>query len=184
MRFFIFCTFLFVAAGCSEAPQAKRETAQPSGSSGAGPAGAQIELLKPTLMAQKPAAVISVTEALQRKAGETVVVTGKLPPENVKPFNAALAAFIMLAPETLAREEIRDELACDDAATCPSCRKVLDAHGVRVELVDQSGAVIPTTLEGYQDLKPGSIVTVEGEIKRDGKDNKLVRIVAKRFYPG
>lgn len=50
--------------------------------------------------------------------------------------------------------------------------------------MDQSGAIIETTLEGFKDLKPGSIITVEGEIKRDGKDNKLVRIVAKRFYPG
>jgi len=55
---------------------------------------------------------------------------------------------------------------------------------VRVELVDQSGAIIQTSLEGFNNLKPGSEITVEGEIKRDGKDNKLVRIVAKRFYPG
>lgn len=135
-------------------------------------------------LSQKPAPVISVTEAMQHKAGDTTVVTGKLVPEHVKPFNAALATFIMLSPESLARDEIKDELACEDAATCPSCCKVLDAHGVRVELVDQSGAIIQTTLEGFKDLKPGSIITVEGEINRDGKDNKLVRIVAKRFYPG
>jgi hypothetical protein len=55
---------------------------------------------------------------------------------------------------------------------------------VRVELVDQSGAIVPTSLEGFADLKPGSPLTVEGEIKRDGKDKKLVRIVAKRFFPG
>ena len=27
-------------------------------------------------------------------------------------------------------------------------------------------------------------VTVQGEVRRDGKDNKTVRIVARRFYPG
>ncbi|MFT3879689.1 MAG: hypothetical protein QM703_08515 [Gemmatales bacterium] len=184
MRSFYFCALLLVATGCSEAPQAKRDPAKPTNTSQAATDGAQTELFKPALMAQKPAAVISVAEALQRKAGEIVIVSGKLPPDNVKPFNAALATFIMLSPEALAREEIKDELACEDAATCPSCRKVLDAHGVRVELVDQSGAIIQTTLEGFKDLKPGSIITVEGEIKREGKDNKLVRIVAKRFYPG
>lgn len=183
MRSFFFCILLLIAAGCSEAPKANRPAKQ-TGTTEMESASSQTELLKPILMAQKPATVISVTEAMQRKAGETVVVSGKLPPENVKPFNAALATFIMLSPESLAREEIKDELACEDAATCPSCRKVLDAHGVRVELVDQSGAIIQTTLEGFKDLKPGSIVTVEGEIKREGKDNKLVRIVAKRFYPG
>ncbi|HQR08627.1 MAG TPA: hypothetical protein PLN21_17510 [Gemmatales bacterium] len=184
MRSFFFCTLLLVAAGCSEAPKANREPAKQTDTIEVASVGSQEELLKPTMMARKPATVISVTEALQRKAGETVIVSGKLPPENVKPFNAALATFIMLSPEALAREEIKDELACEDAATCPSCRKVLDAHGVRVELVDQSGAIIPTTLEGFKDLKPGSIITVEGEIKRDGKENKLVRIVAKRFFPG
>lgn len=49
--------------------------------------------------------------------------------------------------------------------------------------MDQSGAIIQTSLEGYSNLKPGSMIIVEGEIKRDGKDNKFVRIVAKRFYP-
>lgn len=183
MRSFYFYALLLVATGCSEAPKANREPVNQTGTHDIA-SGSQTELLTPTLMAQKPATVISVTEAMQRKTGETVIVSGKLPPENVKPFNAALATFIMLSPESLAREEIKDELACDDAATCPSCRKVLDAHGVRVELVDQSGAIIQTTLEGYRDLKPGSIITVEGEIKREGKDNKLVRIVAKRFFPG
>lgn len=184
MRSFFYCTLLFVATGCSDAPKAQREPAKPTTNTEAPSTGQQTELFKPALMAQKPASVLSVPEAMQRKVGETVVVSGKLPPENVKPFNAALAAFIMLSPEALAREEIKDELSCEDAATCPSCRKVLDAHGVRVELVDQSGAIIPATLEGFKDLKPGCIITVEGEIKRDGKDNKLVRIVAKRFYPG
>ena len=33
-------------------------------------------------------------------------------------------------------------------------------------------------------LKPGSTITVEGEVKREGKDKKLVRIVATKFYPG
>ena len=32
--------------------------------------------------------------------------------------------------------------------------------------------------------KPGSTITVEGEVKRDGKDKKAIRIVAKKFYPG
>jgi hypothetical protein len=54
---------------------------------------------------------------------------------------------------------------------------------VRVELVDQSGAIIATSVEGFAGLKPGSSITVEGQIQHDGKDKKLVRIVAMRFYP-
>lgn len=171
---------LALALGCGEAPQVKQPNIKPTPTV---EASSQSSLLQPLVLAQKPTA-ISVVDAMKRPAGEKVIVSGQFPPENVKPFNSAVAAFIMLSPEALAREEVKDELACDDAATCPSCRKLLDAHGVRVELVDQSGAILPTTVEGFSQLKPGGTITVEGEIKRDGKDNKLVRIVAKRFYPG
>ena len=117
MRWFYLSLVLLIPIGCSEAPKANREPAKQSGSTEETSAASQAALLKPLLMAQKPATAISVTEALQRKAGEIVVVTGRLPPEKVKPFNTALAAFVMLAPETLDREDVKDEFDCDDAAT-------------------------------------------------------------------
>jgi hypothetical protein len=118
------------------------------------------------------------------KDGEKVVVSGKTPPENCKPFNAALAAVLLMAPEDLDTPDIKEELMCEDAATCPACKQVFDAHAIRVELVDASGAVVPASMEGFRGLKPGSTLTFEGEVRRDGKDKKLVRLVAKRFYPG
>jgi hypothetical protein len=48
--------------------------------------------------------------------------------------------------------------------------------------VDQSGTIITEPLEGYRHLKPGSHVTVQGKIIRDGKDKKLVRIIARGIY--
>jgi hypothetical protein len=144
----------------------------------------QSAMLDSLVMPQKPDNAIGVREALKRKEGETVVVTGRTPPENVKPFNAGVAAFVLMAPEDLAQEDIKAELECEDAATCPSCKQLLDQFAVRVELVDGSGAVLPTSAEGFRGLKPGDPITVEGEVKRDGKDNKTVRIVARRFYPG
>ena len=140
--------------------------------------------LDPLVLAAKPANPITVRDALTRKEGEKVVVTGQVPTEKVKPYNAAVAAFVMLTHEDMAREEIRDEFECDEAATCPACKQVLDQLGVRVELVDATGAPVAASLEGFRGLKPGSTITVEGEIKRDGKDKKLVRIVATRFFPG
>jgi hypothetical protein len=144
----------------------------------------QSDLLEPLVMPQKPEKVLSVREAKEKKDGETVVVSGLTPTEKVKPFNAALATFVILAPEDMAREEVRDEFECDDAAVCPTCKELLEQYGVRVELVDGSGVIVPTTLEGFRGLKPGGPITVEGVVKRDGKDKKTVRIVAKRFYPG
>ena len=55
---------------------------------------------------------------------------------------------------------------------------------MRVELVDRSGSPLMTTLQGFENLQPGSTVTVEGKVVRDGKDKKNVRLVAGRFYPG
>lgn len=135
-------------------------------------------------MQQKPTKTISVREVLNAKEGDKVIVSGRTPTEKVKPFNAAVAAFMMLAPEDMDREEVKDEFDCDEAATCPACKKILDKYAIRVELVDQTGAVVGTSLEGYKGLKPGSSITVEGEVKRDGKDKKLVRVVAKKFFPG
>jgi hypothetical protein len=162
-------------AGCSEPNSSAKQ--DPVAESGAAS-------LDSAVLAQKPDKPLSVRDALKKQDGEKVVVTGQTPPENVKPFNSAVAAFMLMAPEDLEDTDIKEELSCPDAATCPGCRKLLDQHAVRVEVVDASGVVIATPLEGFRGLKPGSSITVEGEVKRDGKDKKLVRIVAKRFYPG
>lgn len=175
MKRFVLLGALLAAVGCSQdAPQAGNGNAPPAFD------GGQLDAL---VMAQKPANAISVRDALMRKDGEKVVVMGQVPPDKVKPYNAAVAAFVMLAPEDMARDEVKDEFECEDAATCPSCKKLLDQYAVRVEIVDASGVPVPASLEGFRGLKPGSLITVEGEIKRDGKDKKLVRIVATKFYP-
>jgi hypothetical protein len=168
-------------AGCTDGkPTAEGPRPEAGGSAGQTPAGT----LEPLVMGQKPAKVTSVRDVLAMKDGEKVVVSGRTPPENCKPFNAALAAVLLMAPEDLDTPDIKEELMCEDAATCPACKQVFDAHAIRVELVDASGAVVPASMEGFRGLKPGSTLTFEGEVRRDGKDKKLVRLVAKRFYPG
>jgi hypothetical protein len=142
------------------------------------------ELLQPLLLAAKPDKALSVPDALAKADGETVIVSGVSPTEKVKPFNLALATFVLLSPEDAAKPEIKEEFECDDAPTCPRCRQVLEKHGVRVELVDAQGQVLPTSVEGFSGIKPGSPITIQGVVKREGKNNKLVRIVATRFYPG
>jgi hypothetical protein len=175
---------LLTLLGCAE-QRTEQNGNQPAPSGGRKTeTAAQVELLQPLLLAKKPDRALSVHEAMKRKNGEVVVVTGKAPPETVKPFNTGLAAFLIMAPEELAKEAVQDELSCEDAATCPACKKILDAHALWVELVDQSGKVLTTSVEGFRDLRPGSTITVEGEVRRDGKDGKNLRILAKRFYPG
>ncbi len=142
------------------------------------------ELLQPLVLAAKPDKSLSVPEALAKADGETVVVSGISPSAKVKPFNPALATFVLLSPEDAARPEVKEEFNCDDAAICPRCRQLLDKHAVRVELVDDKGNVLPTSVEGFNGIKPGSPITIEGVVKREGKNKKLVRIVATRFYAG
>jgi hypothetical protein len=165
-------------AGCND----NQPTPKADGSGSA--AQSSSNPLDPLVMNAKPSKVLSVRDVLEKKEGDKVVMSGKTPPENCKPFNTALAAVLLMAPEDLDTPAIKEELMCEDAATCPACKQVFDAHAIRVEIVDASGAVVPASLEGFRGLKPGSTVTIEGEVKRDGKDKKLVRVVAKRFYPG
>jgi hypothetical protein len=173
---------LLAAVGCSQGQPVADADRKPDPQPAAG--GGDQAQLDPLVLAEKPGTAISVREALTRQEGETVVVTGQTPTEKVKPFNAAVAAFVMLAPEDMDRPEVKEEFECEDAATCPTCKQLLEKYGVQVELVGPDGALVPASVEGYRGLKPGSTVTVEGEVRRYGKDKKLVRIVAKKFYPG
>jgi hypothetical protein len=172
---------LAAAVGCAQHKPAPEEVGKPD-STPAPPADAK--KLDAYVMAEKPADAISVRDALTRKDGEKVVVSGRTPPDNVKPFSTEAAAFVMLSPEDLDRDEVKEEFECEVAATCPACKQLLDQYGVRVELVDASGKPLPTTMEGFRGIKPGGTITVEGTIQRFGKDNKLVRVVATKFYPG
>jgi hypothetical protein len=142
------------------------------------------ELLQPLVLTAKPENILSVPEARSKADGEKVIVSGVSPPENVKPFNLALATFVLLSPDDAAKPEVIEEFKCDDAAICPRCRQILDKFAIRIELVDAHGQVLPTTVQGFSGIQPGRSITVEGTIKREGKDKKLIRVVATKFFPG
>jgi hypothetical protein len=107
MRKRLLSTVLLVAAvGCADKPPASSSSATPDSSP-----------LDSVVLAAKPEKAISVRDALALKDGEKVVLTGRIPGEKVKPFNDAVAAVILMSPEDLDKEEIKEELDCDDAAT-------------------------------------------------------------------
>ena len=177
-RVVLFAVVLSAATvGCSRfQPQAGGRTGAPSPV--AQPDASKLEGL---VLARKPAGAISVREARTRPEGETVVVSGQVPTEKVKPYDPAAAAVVMLDPEDMAADEVKEEFDCDHAATCSACKKLLDRLAVQVELVDPAGAPVATTLHGFRGLKPGSTITVAGEVRREGQ--KRVRIVATKFFP-
>ena len=112
-RFVILGTLLLAGVtGCSQKPAADGGKQDPPA-----PNPTDTAKLDAAVMAEKPANAISVRDALTRKEGEKVVVTGRVPGGNLKPFNAAVAAVVLMAPEDLDREDIKSEFDCDDAAT-------------------------------------------------------------------
>ena len=101
------------ALGCSQQkPGPEGSRPEPSA-----PNTADAGKLEPLVMADRPKGAISVRDALTRPEGDKVVVTGRVPGGNLKPFNAAVAAVVLMAPEDLDDEDIKNEFDCDDAAT-------------------------------------------------------------------
>lgn len=55
-----------------------------------------------------------------------------------------------------------------------------------VELVDRSGSTLKTTVQGFRNIGPGSLVTIKGKVivtkGGQGRKGKNVRILATGFY--
>lgn len=105
---------LAAAVGCSQNPPQQADAGKKSQPA---PTAGEAASLDAAVPAEKPANAISVKDALTRKDGDKVVVTGRVPGGKLKPFNSAVAAVVLMAPEDLDREEIKSEFDCDDAAT-------------------------------------------------------------------
>jgi hypothetical protein len=103
---------LLVAIACNQQPSANADKQEPPP-----PSPGDVAKLDAAVMAEKPANAISVKDALARNEGEKVVVTGRVPGGNLKPFNAAVATVVLMTPEDLDDDDIKNEFDCDDAAT-------------------------------------------------------------------
>lgn len=164
----------FMTCGCYESVQ------KPVPKGGVTKIAAKPELLQPLVWTEQPKTLMEVTAARTGPADAVIHVVGIVPPGNVGPFNPAVASIILMDPADLAKDEVKTEFECDDAATCPKCRKLLNSLALYVELVDAKGQVIPTTMEGFSGLKPGSRVAFSGTLKR-GDKNGPIRLIATRF---
>jgi hypothetical protein len=172
IRLGILAAVIIVAIGCSE-------TSKKSGVD-TPPPKPRAELLLPRLWDDKPREFAEVAAVRDLADGTEVNLVGWVPQGNCKPFNAAVATVILMDPTDLSKDEVKTELNCADAATCPRCRKLLDNLAIQVELVDDKGQVLPTTLETFSGLKPGSRVAFAGTVRK-GKQARPVRFVATSF---
>jgi hypothetical protein len=105
---------LLAVAGCNQ----DRQVAQPKATGGTVQGSpSKADPFAVVLLTAKPEKVLSVREVLTAKDGDVVAVSGRTPPEKVKPFNPGVAAFILMDPTDLDKKAIKEEFECDDAAT-------------------------------------------------------------------
>jgi hypothetical protein len=111
-RFWWIPVLLLALAGCGQERQAARLA-----TAAAPVAPVKADPFASVWLPAKPEKVCSVREVLEAKEGEVVIVSGRTPPEKVKPFNPGVAALVLMDPADLDRENIKEEFDCDDAAT-------------------------------------------------------------------
>jgi hypothetical protein len=102
---------ILALAGCGK----ERQAAPPKGAADARPGTS--DPFAALVLGTKPDKLLTVRQALAAKEGDIVAVTGRTPPEKVKPFNPGVAAFVLMDPADLEKENIQEEFDCDDAAT-------------------------------------------------------------------
>lgn len=79
---------------------------------------ANASLLVPLIAKEKLADARPVIDVRDKaKDGDEVVVIGTVPPDNVKPFNDTLAVIRLMDPRDLEDPTVKEEFACDVAAT-------------------------------------------------------------------
>lgn len=136
-------------------------------------------LLEPLLLKDKPAEARTVEEVRAKSQdGDEVVLQGQIPPGAVKSFLNDRAGFVLMMPADI--EKNKEELDCAEPG-CPTCAKLLDGLGVQVELVDQSGTILKTPVQGFHAIGPMSTITVKGKVERKGKK---VLVQATGFFVG
>ena len=123
-------TLLLAAIGCGSQPTSTNNDKAPPT-----PAVSDAKQLDSVVFPEKPANAVSVRDVLTKKDGEKVVMTGKTLPANAKPYNSAVAAFMLMAPEDMERDEVKEEFSEEDPRACPACQKLLAQYGVEVEIV-------------------------------------------------
>src|SRR5262245_12957713 len=115
LRFGTVAVVTIIALGCGENGK------KPGGDNI--PPKPRAELLQPRTWGEKTRELAEVAAVRDLPDGTEVNVVGLVPQGNCKPFNPAVAAVVLMDATDLSKDEVKTELNCADAATCPRCRK-------------------------------------------------------------
>ncbi|MCM8542764.1 MAG: hypothetical protein NE328_21035 [Lentisphaeraceae bacterium] len=132
-------------------------------------------------VSEKIADAVPVLEARKLKAGDKVTVQGKIM-GNMKPFIDSRASFILGDPAKLQSCDVRPDDECPTPwDVCCEEDKDIAAGTLNIQIVDSTGRVIKTGLEGKSGLKKLSEVVIEGVVASNSSADAMT-INAEKIY--
>lgn len=124
---------------------------------------------------------VSVTDARKLKAGDKVKVKGKIMGA-AKPFIEGRALFVIGDPEKLTSCDLRPD---DDCPTpwdvCCDGEQLIKAGVLSIQVVDASGKVLKTGLEGKSGIEKLALVEIEGTVASNSNEDAMTINAEKIF---
>ena len=141
----------------------------------------KVELPSGLFAKEKIDGAVPVLEARKLKAGDKVKVQGKVM-GNRFPFIDSRAAFIIGDPEKLVSCDLKPEDQCEEPwDVCCEDNEDIAAGTLNVQIVDSSGKVLKTGIEGQNGLNKLSTVIIEGVVAENTTD-KSMTINAEKIF--
>ncbi len=117
---------------------------------------------------------LSIPDAKTKKAGEAVVVSGKVMGSHTV-FVENRASFIIGNPDKLTSCNLRKGDSCKSPwDVCCEAKKDVQANTLSVQVLDKDGKIFKTLLEGKSGLEKLSEVIVKGTISDQSSDTVTI----------
>jgi len=130
--------------------------------------------LDPSIFNQSLESGVKVSEARQLKAGDPVLVSGKILGAH-SVFVDGRASFVMGDPEKLTSCDLRENDSCKAPwDVCCEDSKDIAANTLSIQLVDENGMVIKTGLKGKNGLKELALITVQGKVSPQSSEQAMI----------
>jgi hypothetical protein len=137
------------------------------------PTVAEIKL-DPSIFNQKLDAGINVSDARKLKAGDQVIVSGKILGAH-SVFVDGRASFVMGDPEKLTSCDLREGDSCKAPwDVCCEDSKDIAANTLSIQLVDEKGMVLKTGLKDKNGLKELALVTIQGTVSPQSSEQAMI----------
>ena len=169
---FTFAGSLFLLSACEKRPTAPRADA-PAKSVAALPAG--------FFLASAPANVKTVEQIkASAKTGDTIAIQGRVGGGGENPFVDGRAVFTIVGPGIPACADNPDDHCKTPWDYCCETPEDVVAHSATIQIVDEKGALLRTSLKGQNGIKELSDLIVVGRVAQT--DDKVLVVHATGVY--